>query len=200
MIKIAVVYYSSTGTNYQMAKWAKEGAEAQGAEVRLVKAPELAPQAAIDSNPGWKKHAEETQDVPEVTSDDILWADGIIFSAPTRFGSAASQMKQFIDTLGGLWAKGETVNKVVSAMSSAGNPHGGQEATVLSLYTQMFHLGMIVAAPGYTDDSVYGAGGNPYGTTATVGGDGNIVDADKIEASVKHQAARTVDITKRING
>lgn len=200
MTKIAIVYYSSTGTNYQMAQWAKEGAEAEGAEVRLVKAKELAPQAAIESNPAWAKHVEATKDISEVTPDDILWADGIIFSAPSRFGSAASQMKQFIDTLGGLWANGDTVNKVVSAMSSAQNPHGGQEATILSLYTQMFHHGMIVATPGYSDPSVFESGGNPYGTSATVDGEGNMQNADKVEVSAKYQAKRVVDITKRING
>lgn len=200
MTKIAVVYYSATGANYQLAQWAKAGAKAAGAEVKLVKAPELAPQAAIDSNPAWKENVEATEDVPEVTADDILWADGIIFSSPSRFGAAASQLKQFIDTLGGLWANGDTVNKVVSAMSSAQNDHGGQEATILGIYTQMFHHGMIVAAPGYSDESIFGSGGNPYGTSATVDGEGNINNADAIEAAAKYQAKRTVDIAKRING
>lgn len=200
MTKIAIVYYSATGANYQLAQWAKAGVEEAGAEVRLVKAPELAPQEAIDSNPAWKENAEATKDIPEATADDILWADGIIFSAPTRFGSPASQMKQFIDTLGGLWANGDTVDKVVSAMSSAQNPHGGQEATILSLYTQMFHHGMIVAAPGYSADEIFAAGGNPYGASATVDGEGNIQDADKLELAVKHQAKRTVEVTQKIHG
>lgn len=200
MTKIAVVYYSSTGANYQLAQWAKAGAEEAGAEVRLVKAAELAPKEAIESNPAWKAHVEEAQNVPEATSDDILWADGIIFSSPTRFGAVASQLKQFIDTLGGLWANGDTVNKVVSAMSSAQNPHGGQEATILALYTQMFHHGMIVAAPGYSDEAIFASGGNPYGTSATVDGEGNIQNPDKVEVSVKHQAKRTVEVAQKIHG
>lgn len=200
MTKIAVVYYSSTGANYQLAQWAKAGAEEAGAEVRLVKAAELAPKEAIESNPAWKAHFEEAQDVPEATADDILWADGIIFSSPTRFGAAASQLKQFIDTLGGLWANGDTVNKVVSAMSSAQNPHGGQEATILSLYTQMFHHGMIVAAPGYSNEAIFASGGNPYGTSATVDGEGNIQNPDKVEVSVKYQAQRTVEVAKKVHG
>ena len=69
-IKLAVIYYSSTGTNYQMAQWAQEGAEELGAEVRVVRVPENAPQAAIDGNPAWKAHAEATKDVPEVELAD----------------------------------------------------------------------------------------------------------------------------------
>lgn len=195
-VKLAVIYYSMGGSNYQLAKWAAEGAKEAGAEVRVLKVPELAPQSVIDNNPVWKATQEATVDVPTATSADIEWADAIIFSVPTRFGVMASQMKQFLDTQGGLWAQGKTVNKVVSAMTSAQNPHGGQEATILSLYTMMYHWGAIVAAPGYTDPVLFGAGGNPYGTSVSIGQDGKMVE--DVEAAVKHQARRTVDIAARI--
>lgn len=195
-VKLAVIYYSSTGTNYQMAKWAKEGAEAAGAEVKLLKVQELAPQAAIDSNPAWKAHVEEAKDVAVAQPSDLDWADAIIFSVPTRFGNMASQMKQFLDTTGGLWAQGKLMNKVVSAMSSASNSHGGQEATILSLYTTMYHWGAIVAAPGYTDPVTFAAGGNPYGTSVTVGQDGKMVE--DVQDAVKYQAKRTVDIASKM--
>jgi NAD(P)H dehydrogenase (quinone) len=193
-VKLAVVYYSSTGTNYQLAQWAKEGAEELGAEVRVRKVPELAPQAAIESNPAWKAHYEATQDVPEVQLSDLEWADAILFSVPTRFGNMAAQMRQFLDTTGGLWFRGKLVNKVVSAMTSAQNPHGGQEATILSLYTTMYHWGAIVVAPGYTDPVVFASGGNPYGTSVTVDQEGKMVE--DVEAAVKHQAKRVVTVTE----
>lgn len=195
-VKLAIIYYSSTGNNYQMAKWAKEAAEELGAEVRIRKVQELAPVEAINSNPLWKKHYDETKDVPVATSEDLDWADAIIFSTPTRFGNVASQMKQFLDQQGGLWAQGKLVNKVVSAMSSAQNPNGGQEATVLALYKTMCHWGAIIVPPGYTDASIFKAGGNPYGTTATIGQDGKMVD--DVEEAVKHQAKRTVTVAKWI--
>jgi NAD(P)H dehydrogenase (quinone) len=193
-VKVAVVFYSMGGTNYQMAKWAKEGAEAAGAEVKLLKVEELAPQSAIDGNEAWKATVEATADVPVATSEDVEWADALIFSAPTRFGNVPSQMKQFLDMQGGIWAEGKTINKVVSAMTSAQNPHGGQEATLLSLYTTMMHWGAIIAAPGYTDPVLFGAGGNPYGTSVSVDQDGNMVE--DVEAAVKHQAARTASVAE----
>ncbi|WP_138420691.1 NAD(P)H:quinone oxidoreductase [Aquibacillus sediminis] len=195
-VNLAVVYYSSTGSNYELAKWAEEGAKELGAEVKVLKVPELAPQEAIDSNPAWKEHVEATKDVPEATSDDIEWADAIIFSTPTRFGNVASQMKQFLDLQGGLWANGKTINKVVSAMSSAQNPHGGQEATILSLYTSMMHWGAIIAAPGYADPVQFSAGGNPYGVSVTVDGDGNMVE--DVAGAVKFQAKRTVEVAQKV--
>jgi NAD(P)H dehydrogenase (quinone) len=198
MTKVAIIYYSSTGTNYQLAKWAKEGVEAAGGEAKILKVKELAPEVAIESNPAWKAHIDETQDVPEVTSDDILWADAIIFSAPSRFGGIPSQLKQFIDTQGGLWAQGKTVNKVVSAMSSAQNPHGGQEATILSIYTSMMHWGAVIAAPGYSNPVLFAAGGNPYGTSVTVDQNGQM--QENVEEAVKHQATRTVEIAAKVAG
>lgn len=194
-VKLAIVYYSSTGTNYQMAKWAEEAAQQAGAEVRVAKVRENAPQAAIESNPAWKAHLEATQDVPVAEVDLLEWADAIIFSVPTRFGHVPSQFQQFMDITGGAWAQGKLANKVVSAMSSAQNSHGGQEATVLSIYTSMFHWGAIVAAPGYNDPALFKAGGNPYGTTVTSGENGMVED---VEDAVKYQANHTVEVARWI--
>ncbi|MCI3926925.1 NAD(P)H:quinone oxidoreductase type IV [Paenibacillus sp. TRM 82003] len=196
-LKMAIVYYSSTGTNYKMSKMAEEAARAAGAEVKLMKVQELAPQSAIESSPAWKAHVEATKDVPVVTLDDLQWADAVLFSCPTRFGNVPAQMKQFLDTTGGLWFQGKLVNKVVSAMTSAQNLHGGHEATILSLYTTMHHWGAIIAAPGYTDPVIFGAGGNPYGTSVTVDQDGNM--KEDIQAAVAHQVKRMLDIAGKIN-
>ncbi|MBS2969263.1 NAD(P)H:quinone oxidoreductase [Metabacillus sp. KIGAM252] len=195
-VNVAVIYYSSTGTNYQLAKWAEEGAKSFGAEVKVLKVKELAPKEAIESNPAWKAHLEETANVPEASLADLEWADAIIFSVPTRFGNVPSQMKQYLDTTGGLWFQGKLANKVVSAMSSASNPHGGQEQTILSLYATMYHWGAIVAAPGYTDQSAFTSGGNPYGNSVTVGQDGSI--QEDVQEAVKHQARRTAMIAAAV--
>lgn len=194
-VNLAIVYYSATGTNYKLAQWAQETAESAGANVRLVKVQELAPDVAIDSNPAWRKNADATQHIEEANSDDLEWADAIIFSFATRYGNMASQMKQFLDLQGGLWAEGKLVNKVVSAMSSAQNDHGGQEAAILSLYTSMMHWGAIIAAPGYSDPVLFTTGGNPYGTTVTVGDEGMKYD---VKPAVDVQTKRTLDIASRV--
>ena len=107
-VKLAVVFYTTYGHNHQMAATAADAARAAGAEVRLVKARETAPAEVVAAQPGWKAAAERTRDIPEVSHDDMLWADAYLFSVPTRYGGAASQMRAFIDTLGGLWASSRT--------------------------------------------------------------------------------------------
>ncbi len=191
-IKIAIIYYSATGVNHQMALWAKEAAEEAGASVRLRKIKETAPDQAIDSNPAWRAQVDRARDIPEASTEDLLWADALLFSVPTRFGNMSSQAKLFIDLQGGPWSQGKLANKVVSAMASAQNPHGGQEMTILGLYTSMMHWGAIIVPPGYTDASVFTAGGNPYGTSVQQGQDGSLVD--DVEGAVKYQTRRTLAV------
>ncbi|MCD8519454.1 MAG: NAD(P)H-dependent oxidoreductase [Erysipelotrichaceae bacterium] len=195
-MNLSVIYYSTYGANAQLAQWAKEAGEALGANVRVRQVAELAPQAVIDSQPAWKANQERTKDVPVATSEDIEWADAILFSVPSRFGNVPSQFKQFIDTQGGLWAQGKTINKAVTAVTSAQNPHGGQEATLLNLYTSMHHWGAIVVSPGYTDASVGKAGGNPYGTSVTIDANGNMVE--DVKDALTHQVTRLLDIAQRL--
>lgn len=145
--KIAVIYYSSTGNVHQLAQAVAEGAEKAGAEVRLRRAPELAPDAAIDSNPAWREHVEATKDIEVATHDDLTWADAYAFGTPTRFGNVAAQLKQFIDGTGGLWAQGAFIDKPATAFVSAANVHGGNESTLLALYNTLHHWGSLIVSP-----------------------------------------------------
>ena len=164
MTNLAVIYYSATGNVHALADALSDGAEAAGAEVRLRRVAELAPAEAIDTNPAWRKHAGATASIPEATHDDLRWADAYAFGTPTRYGNVSSQLKQFLDSTAPLWAAGELADKPVTAFTSAINPHGGNESTLLALYNTMHHWGAIVVAPGYTDQRFGAAGGNPYGT------------------------------------
>ncbi|WP_099826896.1 NAD(P)H:quinone oxidoreductase type IV [Oceaniglobus indicus] len=193
-VKLAIVYYSSYGTNHQMATIAADAARAAGAEVRLLKAPETAPDAAVNSQDAWKAHAEATRDIPEASVEDMEWANAYLISCGTRFGVMASQMRAFIDTLGGVWGKGGLANKPVTAMTSAQNTHGGQETTLQSLYTTVMHWGGIVVAPGYTDEVIFKTGGNPYGYSHTQGAE----FTDDARSAIAHQARRLVDVAAKL--
>nr|MDT0666626.1 NAD(P)H-dependent oxidoreductase [Micromonospora sp. DSM 115978] len=105
-VKVAVVYYSATGTLQAMAERVAEASRNAGAEVRLRQVPELAPQAAVNANERWREHVERTRDEPAATPDDVVWADAVLFGTPTRYGNISSQLKQFLDALGPQWAQG----------------------------------------------------------------------------------------------
>ena len=192
-VKLAILFYSTYGTNHQMAEIAAEAAREAGAEVRLLRVPETAPREVVEGQDAWKVQAEKTAHIPEATHADMEWANGYLISAPTRYGVPASQMRAFIDTLGGLWFEGKLADKTFSAMTSAQNVHGGQETTLMSLYTTAMHWGAIITAPGYTDPVLFEAGGNPYGVSAQAG-----EVTDKVEAAIRHQAKRQVEITAKI--
>jgi len=193
--KLSIIYYSSTGTNYELAVEAKKAAEEAGAEVRLRKVAELAPDAAIDSNPKWREHLEATKDVKEASLDDLDWADAVLFGTPTRFGNVSAQLKQFMDTAGGLWFQGKLANKIYSGYTSAQNPNGGQETTLLALYNTIYHWGGILITPGYTSEKLFASGGNPYGTSITA--DGNDIPEAKLEA-IRIQTRRIVEFAGKL--
>ncbi|TDD84436.1 NAD(P)H:quinone oxidoreductase [Saccharopolyspora karakumensis] len=195
-VKVSVIYYSSTGIGVEIANTLVAEAEAAGAEVRLRRVPELAPDSAIDSNPAWRANVEATRSVPEATPDDVVWADAVIFGSPTRFGNIAAQLKQYIDTLGGEWAQGGLADKVYSGFTSSSTAHGGQESTLLALYNTIHHFGGIVVAPGYTDGSKF-VDGNPYGTSHVDAQGENKVD-DVTRAAAAVQARRVVKVARAL--
>jgi NAD(P)H dehydrogenase (quinone) len=168
--RILVTYYSATGSVHRLAEAVRDGAASAGADVRLRRVAELAPAEAIASNPGWARHREETDGVVEIaTLADLDWADGYAFGTPTRYGAPAAQLKQFLDTASSLWQEGKLADKPVTAFVSSAERHGGQEATILSLNNVFYHWGSVIVPLGYTDDIVYAAGGNPYGTSWPAG-------------------------------
>jgi NAD(P)H dehydrogenase (quinone) len=193
-VKLAILFYSTYGTNHTMAEIAADAARAAGAEVRVLRIAETAPEAVVASQDAWKAQVEKAAALPVATPADMEWADAYIFSTPTRFGGAASQVRSFIDTLGGQWFTGKLANKAISAMTSAQNAHGGQEATILGLYTTFMHWGSVIVAPGYTDAALFATGGNPYGYSHTQGTEFD----DKAKASIGHQARRVVEIAAKL--
>ncbi|AXE22250.1 NAD(P)H dehydrogenase [Streptomyces globosus] len=193
--KVAVVYYSSTGNVHALAQAVAEGAEKAGAEVRLRRVPELAPDAAIDSNPAWREHVEAAKDVETATLDDLSWANAYAIGSPTRYGNIAGQLKQFLDTTGGLWQQGALADKPATGFTSAHNAHGGNESTLLALYNTFHHWGSVIVAPGFTDPAVFAAGGNPYGTSHP-GGSGPVTE--EALAAARHQGARLARFAARL--
>ncbi|MGI8549011.1 MAG: NAD(P)H:quinone oxidoreductase [Gemmatimonadaceae bacterium] len=198
-VNCAVIYYSATGTTYELARAVEEGARSAGAEVRLRKVRELAPDEAIATNEGWAAHRLETRDVPEATLDDLEWANAIIFGTPTRYGLPAAQLKQFIDSSGPLWGAGKLINKFGSAFTTTATTHGGQETTIVSLNTTFYHWGSIIVPPGYADPIQFQAG-NPYGASF-VSNNGTLKPDDVARAAARFQGKRVVDVTAQfLNG
>ena len=197
-VKVAVIFYSSTGTIYEMARTAEQTAKDAGAEVRLVRARELAPAEAVASNPAWQANVDRMQSegVAEATPDDIEWADVVLFGTPTRYGAVAAQLKQYIDGLGPLWQRGALADKVYAGFTSSSTLHGGQESTLLTLYNNVIHFGGIIVPPGYTDPSKF-VDGNPYGASHVAGQGDRPVD-DTTRQAVKHETERAISVAAKL--
>ena len=191
--RILILFCSKTGHMLKMARSIAKDVEASGAELRLRKAAELAPREVIDNTPEWKAIYSQMSDIPDAVVDDLVWMDGLIVGTPTRFGSMAAPMRNFWDQSGKLWMEGTLIGKTVSAFSSAEMVHGGQEATLLSMYpTFMAHGMIIVGIPGNVKE-LYKSG-SYYGALSS----GEPNDTDLVVA--RHMTNRLVEITKKLRG
>lgn len=195
--KLAVIYYSSTGTVHAMAERLAAAGEKAGATVRMRQVAELAPPEAIAANAAWSQHVDRTADEPRATPDDLVWADAVLFGTPTRYGNVASQLKQFLDTLGPQWSRGQLADKVYAGFTASMTAHGGQESTLLALYTTIYHFGGVVVAPGYTDPLKF-TDGNPYGVSHVTGGNNDAPLTDVQDAALDHLAERVVRVASRL--
>ena len=196
-VKLSIIYYSSTGTLHGMAERLTETAQKAGADVRLRQVAELAPPEAIASNAAWSQHFDRTKDEPKATADDVVWADAVLFGSPTRYGNVASQLKQFLDTLGPQWMQGQLADKAYAGFTATQTRHGGQESTLLALYNTIYHFGGILVPPGYTDPLKF-VDGNPYGVSHVTGGNNDNPLGDAELAALDHLAQRIIRIAAKL--
>jgi NAD(P)H dehydrogenase (quinone) len=183
MTKILVLYYSSYGHIETMADAVAQGARAGGADAVVKRVPELGPEAVARAS-----NYKLDQAAPIATPAELAEYDAIIVGTGTRYGRMTSQMANFWDMTGGLWAQGKLIGKVGAAFTSTATQHGGQETTLMGIHTMLLHQGMVIVGLPYSfqgqmrlDEVV---GGAPYGATTIAGGDGSRqVSATELEGA-----------------
>ena len=199
MAKVLILYYSAYGHIETMAHAVAEGVRAGGASADIKRVPELVPEDVAR-----KSHYRLDQPAPVATIAELADYDAIIVGAGTRFGRMASQMANFLDQAGGLWAKGALHGKVGAAFTSTATQHGGQETTLFSIITNLLHFGMVIVGLDYGFagqmklDEV--TGGSPYGTTTIAGGDGSRQPTQNELDAARYQGRRVAETAIKLHG
>ena len=201
-MNVLIVYYSMYGHIRRMAEAVKEGADGvSGAAVRICRVQETLPEEVLIKM-GALEAQKAQANVPVCEVEDLVWADAIIFGTPTRFGNMCGQMRQFLDSTGGLWAKGELVGKVGSVFTSSATQHGGQESTILSFHITLLHQGMIIVGLPYSftgqmriDEMT---GSSPYGASTIAGGDGKRMPSENELDAARFQGKHVAEIAVKL--
>jgi NAD(P)H dehydrogenase (quinone) len=197
MTKVLVLYYSTYGHVETMAYAIAEGAREAGAEVAVKRVPELVPEESARRN-GFKLD----QAAPVVKPDELSEYDAVVVGTPTRFGNMSSQMRNFFDQTGKLWAQGALIGKVGSVFTSTGSQHGGQESTLLSTHITLLHHGMVIVGLPYAAggqsrlDEI--TGGSPYGATTIAAGDGSRQPSDNELDLARFQGRHVAQIAAKL--
>lgn len=198
MTKVLVLYYSSYGHIEQMADAVAEGARGAGAAVDVLRVPETAPEAVVAAAHFKTDSAHAIISGPEALAD----YDAIIIGAPTRYGRMPSQMAAFLDQTGGLWARGALNGKVGGAFTSTASQHGGQETTLFSIITNLFHFGLTVVGLDYGFQAQMGVdevkGGSPYGATTIADGNGSRQPSATELDGARYQGRRIAEVAAKL--
>ncbi|MHB9052018.1 MAG: NAD(P)H:quinone oxidoreductase [Thiomonas delicata] len=200
MAKVLVLYYSTWGHVERMAQEVAEGVRAvAGVNVTLKRVPETMPPETVAAI-----HAKTDQAAPVAKPEELGDYDAIIFGTPTRFGNMCGQMRNFLDQTGALWQQGKLVGKIGSVFASTVTQHGGQETTITSFHTTLFHHGMIVVGVPYACAALMNmdeiSGGTPYGATTLSKGDGSRMPSANELAIAKYQGQHVAEIAKKMFG
>lgn len=198
MAKVLVLYYSAYGHIETMANAVAEGAKSAGADVTIRRVPELVPDDVAKAS-----HYKMDQKAEIATVAELAEYDAIIVGAGTRYGTVASQMRNFWDQTGGLWAEGKLVGKVGSVFTSSATQHGGQESTILGFIPTLLHHGLVVVGLPYAFQGQMGVeevkGGSPYGASTITGGDGSRQPSETELAAARYQGAHVAKIAGKLS-
>jgi NAD(P)H dehydrogenase (quinone) len=197
MAKILVLYYSSYGHIETMAQAVAEGARNAGGEVDIKRVPETVPEDIARMS-----HFKLDQLAPVAMIDELEHYDAIIIGTGTRFGRMSGQMATFLDQAGGLWARGALNGKVGGAFTSSGTQHGGQETTLFSIITNLFHFGITVVGLPYSHQGQMNVseivGGAPYGATTVAGPDGSRLPSEIDLDGARHQGELIAKVAMKL--
>ena len=199
MTKVLVLYYSSYGHVETLARAVADGAEGvEGVAVDIRRVAELVPESIQR-----KSNYKTDQDAPVLEDVNVLADyDAVIVGTPTRFGNMASQMRNFWDKTGGLWAGGNLIGKVGSAFTSTATQHGGQETTLTSIHTTLLHHGMVIVGVPYSCEELSNmneiTGGTPYGATTLADADGSRQPSPNELAIARFQGRHVAEIAAKL--
>ncbi|MEZ2419297.1 NAD(P)H:quinone oxidoreductase [Luteibacter sp. RCC_6_2] len=199
MAKVLVLYYSAYGHIETMANAVAEGAREAGASVDIKRVPELVPEDVAK-----KSGLKLDQAAPVARVDELENYDAIIIGTGTRYGRMTSQMANFLDQTGALWMRGALNGKVGGAFASTASQHGGQETTLFSIITNLFHLGLIPVGLPYSFqgqlklDEI--TGGSPYGATTIAASDGSRKPTENELAGARFQGRHIAEVAAKLFG
>jgi len=201
-IKVKVIFHSIYGHVFKMAEAVAAGArEVSGAAVEVLQVPETLSDEILGKM-GATEAKKAFAHVSVADPKKLGEADALIFGSGTRYGSATAQMQAFFDATGSLWTQGSLVGKVGGVFTSTASQHGGQETTLISMQTFLFHQGMVVVGVPYAEQRLLNmkeiSGGTPYGASTLSDAEGQRQPSENELAIARYQGRHIAEIAAKL--
>ena len=201
-VKVQVIFYSMYGHVWKMAEAVAEGARSvPGAQVELLQVAETLPESVLEKM-GAVQAKKAFAHIPIADARRLVEADALLIGSPTRFGSATAQMQAFFDSTGIHWGSGALIGKVGSLFTSTASQHGGQETTLISMMTFLFHQGLVVTGVPYSTQELLHmgemTGGTPYGASTVTGAKGERLPSANELAIARAQGKHATEIAAKL--
>jgi NAD(P)H dehydrogenase (quinone) len=129
-MNILILYFSKGGNTRKLAEAIAQGVESVQGAVAVLKNTE------------------------EVTKEDFINSQGIIAGSPVYFGLMAAELKKIFDKFVGVRRKME--DKIGAAFATSGDPSGGKETTMMSIFQALLIYGMIIVGDPLSATGHYG--------------------------------------------
>jgi NAD(P)H dehydrogenase (quinone) len=197
-LRVLIIFDTRYGNVQKLAEAVGEGArEIEGADVALRRVEITESETVIRENERWHNANEKFRAIPQVTVEEMIESDALVFGSPTRFGNMTAPMKKLFDSLARPWMEGRFYGKVGAAFTSTGTPHGGTEMTIVSMFIPMYHLGMVVVTPGYGDPAFFVAA-TPYGAASVSGPFSDQPPTEADLAAARFQGRRVAEVASAL--
>ena len=175
MPKILVLFHSRTGHTAALADAIAEGARSvRFAETDVRRLEDLAPETLAEAMPAWKEGRVRMAAKYRVleSAEQVAAYDGVIIGSPGDSGAMSAELRQLLDQLAPLAAKGALTDRVGAVFTAAPASRGGHDSALSGMTAALASLGMLICPPGVAADA------SPLGAVGLTEGDEQIGDAD----------------------
>lgn len=142
-MKVGIVFHSSCGSTYLVAREYKKALEALDLDVDIFKVEDRISKSLPQYLKNISEYKEEFESIEVIKSgEQLLDYDVIFMGSPTYYGNVSGQLKMFMDSFSNVWVDAPFRGKYFGGFTTVGSVYGGGEFVLQAMNIFAKHMGM----------------------------------------------------------